>query len=230
MPKKSEQGKLIVLEGTDGTGKATQTDLLAEKLEEEGYHIRMVSFPQYNTKSAGPVEEHINGKYGQAEEVDPYKASILFAVDRFDASFKIKKWLEKGYTVLANRYVASNMGHQGNKISDPQERKKFFAWLHNLEYEIFGIPKSDINIILHVEAKTAQQLAQNKSTPEWKGKTHDIYQDDLENLKKAEQAYLEIAEEFREFTLVECTENGQMMPREKILEIVWKEVQNIIQG
>ena len=86
-------GKFIVIDGTDGSGKTTQLNILKEKLETEGYLVEVADFPQYNTKSAGLIEEYLSGKYGQADEVDPYKASIFYAVDRFDASSKIKNWL-----------------------------------------------------------------------------------------------------------------------------------------
>ena len=220
-----DYGKLIVLDGTDGTGKATQTDLLAGKLEENGYSVRMVSFPQYNNRSAGPVEEYLSGKYGDANEVDPYIASVFYAVDRFDASFKIKKWLKDGYIVLSNRYVSANMGHQGNKISSLDERKEFFEWLHQLEYNTFEIPKPNINIILHVEAELAQELAQKRSDQE-----SDIHQEDLEHLKRAEQTFLEMADSFPEFHLIRCTKNNEIMKREEILELIWGKVKEVIEG
>ncbi|MFW5888362.1 MAG: dTMP kinase, partial [Patescibacteria group bacterium] len=219
-----KKGKLIVLDGTDGTGKATQADLLTQKMKEQGYEVRMISFPQYNTKSAGPVEEYLSGKYGQAEEVDPYIASTFYAVDRFDAGFKIKRWLEAGYIVLSNRYVTANMGHQGNKLSSAAERKRFFNWLYNLEYKIFNIPKPDINIILHLRAELAQELAQKRTSADWEGKTNDIHQDNLEHLKKAERIFLEIAETFPEFHLIRCTDNDKILAREEILELIWGKV------
>ncbi len=142
-------GKLIVIDGTDGSGKTTQLKLLKEKLENEGYSVKETDFPQYNTKSAGLVEEYLSGKYGQADEVTPYQSSIFYAVDRFDASFKIKQWLKDGYIVLSNRYVSSSLGHQGGKIDNPLERKDFFNWLYDLEYQIFNLPKPDLSLILY---------------------------------------------------------------------------------
>ena len=96
-------GKLIVIDGTDGSGKTTQLKLLKERLQNQGYSVKEADFPQYNTKSAGLVEEYLSGKYGSADEVTPYQSSIFYAVDRFDASFQIKKWLKEGYIVLSNR-------------------------------------------------------------------------------------------------------------------------------
>ena len=108
-----KKGKFIVIDGTDGSGKATQTKLLVKKLRKEKYKVKLADFPQYNKKSAGLVEEYLSGKYGTEKNVGPYVASIFYACDRYDASFKIRKWLKEGNIVISNRYVTANMGHQG---------------------------------------------------------------------------------------------------------------------
>lgn len=221
-------GKFIVIDGTDGSGKTTQYELLINKLKESGFEVATADFPQYNTKSAGLVEEYLSGKYGSPEEVGPYRASIFYASDRYDASFKIKQWLAEGKIVVANRYVTANMGHQGAKIDDPLERNKFFDWLYKLEYELFGIPKPDLNIILHVPAIIAQELAKQRHREDWKGKTKDIHEDDINHLKKAEQTYLDITSLFPDFRLIECTENSEIMTREKIHGLVWLEVAKVL--
>ena len=118
-------GKFIVIDGTDGSGKTTQLALLKERLEKEGHSVAIVDFPQYNTKSAGAIEEYLSGKYGSAEEVGPYKASVFYAVDRYDASFNLRRALEEGKIVLANRYLSASLGHQGGKIADRQKEKNF---------------------------------------------------------------------------------------------------------
>lgn len=217
-------GKFIVIDGTDGSGKATQTELLTQRLRSAGLAVEMADFPQYNTKSAGLVEEYLNGKYGSAEDVGPYRASIFYAADRYDASLKIRRWLNSGKIVIANRYVTANMGHQGGKIDNPLERKHFFDWLYKLEYEIFDIPKPDLNIILHVPAEISQALARQRQKLDWIGKTKDIHQENLEHLKKAEQVYLEIARSFSGFSLIECSEHGFMKSREEINYLVWQEI------
>ena len=154
----NNKGKFIVIDGTDGSGKATQAGLLAEKIKKENFSVELADFPQYGQKSAGLIEEYLNGKYGTAADVGPYRGSIFYACDRYDASFKIKKWLNEDKIVVSNRYVTANMAHQGGKIKNAEDRKKYFNWLNDLEYEIFNIPKPDINIILHVDAAIAQKL------------------------------------------------------------------------
>ncbi|MFA6416738.1 MAG: dUTP diphosphatase [Patescibacteria group bacterium] len=214
-------GKFIVIDGTDGSGKTTQLNLLKAKLEEEGYAVAVADFPQYNTKSAGLVEEYLSGKYGNADEVDPYKASIFYAVDRYDASQKIKQWLNEGKIVLANRYTSASLGHQGCKIDNPLERKVFFNWLYDLEYKIFEIPKPDLTLILQVEPEISFQLAHERAREDWIGKTHDIHENDFEHLKKAEQVYVEIANTLPGFRLIKCTHNNQILSRESIHFLVW---------
>ncbi|MDD5071753.1 MAG: dUTP diphosphatase [Patescibacteria group bacterium] len=221
---KDNHGKFIVIDGTDGSGKATQTQMLVDRLKKSGYPVAMVDFPQYGEKSAGLVEKYLNGKYGEADEVGPYRASVFYACDRYDASFKIKKWLEQGKIVIANRYVTANMGHQGGKIANPLERKNYFSWLYELEYEIFNIPKPDLNIILHVDAGLAQKLVDQKGHRDYiNGKKRDLHEADINHLRRAEQVYLEIARTFPDFTLIECTRNGEIMTREEIHNLIWQE-------
>lgn len=223
-----KKGKFIVIDGTDGSGKATQTELLVKRLRKEKCKVKIFDFPQYGQKSAGLVEEYLNGKYGTAQEVGPYRASIFYACDRYDASFKIKKFIEKGYVVISNRYVTANMGHQGGKIKDAKKRKKFFDWLYELEYGIFEIPKPDLNIILHVDAAVAQKLVDSKGARDYTKKKRDLHEKDLKHLRDAEKVYLEIAKTMKNFKLISCTEKGNIMSRETISDLVWKEVKKII--
>lgn len=228
--KKSKKGKFIVIDGTDGSGKATQTELLKKRLKKEGHEVEILDFPQYGKKSAGLVEEYLNGKYGNAQDVGPYRASIFYACDRYDASFKIKKYLKEGKVVVSNRYVTANMGHQGGKINSARERRKYFKWLYDLEYKIFGISKPDLNIILHVDAAIAQKLVDNKVKRSYiKGnKKRDLHEKDLKHLRDAEKVYLEIAKTFPNFSLVSCTDNKCIMSREEIQDMIWKKIIKIL--
>lgn len=215
---------LIVIDGADGAGKQTQSALLAERFKKEGWKVEQIQFPQYNVKSSGLVEEYLSGKYGTADEVGPYRASIFFACDRYDGSFKIKKWLKDGKIVISDRYVTANMGHQGAKINDQTERKKYFDWLYNLEYNIFELPKPDLNIILHVPAQIAFHLIQERQRDVCDKKTKDIHEEDYNHIKKAVNTYLQMAEIFSNLTLIECVKEGNLMPREEISELIWEKV------
>src|SRR3989338_1874888 len=117
------KGKFFVLEGMDGSGKATQTKLLVEALKTKGHDVIKIDFPQYSKASAGLIENYLKGMYGSSSDVGPYRASIFYACDRYDLSFQIRQWLQKGNIVIADRYLASNIGHQGGKL---MQNKK--AW------------------------------------------------------------------------------------------------------
>ena len=217
----NKRGKFIVIDGTDGSGKTTQLELLKSKMISEGHEVEVADFPQYNTKSAGMVEEYLSGKYGSASEVGPYKASIFYAIDRFDASATINKWLDAGKIVLANRYTSASLGHQGGKISNPLEKKLFFNWLFDLEYKIFEIPRPDLTIILQVESEISFKLAKERKREDWEGKTKDIHEDDLNHLKNAEKTFLEMASNLPGFKLVKCTHKGEILSPEAIHFLVW---------
>src|SRR5574341_247431 len=210
------KGVFIVIEGTDGTGKATQTLKLVEFLKKEGKAVETFDFPQYGQPSCHFVESYLNGKYGT--EVNPYTASLFFALDRHEASFKIKKALSEGKIVVSNRYVASNMGHQGGNIEDSGKRQEYFKWNEDIEYNILGIPKPNLNIILHVPAEIAQKNVDQKGSRAYVGgQKRDLLEKDLGHLQRAEQVYLEMAKLFpQNFTLISCMDGNRLMNIEEI--------------
>lgn len=217
-------GKLIVIDGTDGSGKGTQTELLVKRLREGGYPIEFVDFPQYGQKSAGLVEDYLNGRYGTADQVHPKVASIFYACDRFAASQKIWEWLTDGKIVIANRYTSSNMGHQAGKIKDLAERDEFLKWLEELEFNIFKIPKPNLNILLYVNPEIGQRLVDNKGHREYvAGQKRDIHEADLQHLIDAAEAYRYVAQKYV-WTIIDCVKNNEMKPREEIHELIWNEV------
>ncbi len=144
-------GKLIVIDGIDGSGKATQVALLKKRLQQEGVRVKTIDFPRYyNNFFGGLIGEYLSGKYGDFIAMDPRVASVLYAADRFESSKEIKKWLDEGYVVLADRYVSANQIHQAGKIDEPKVRKEFLAWLDTMEYEVFQIPRPDLVVYLDV--------------------------------------------------------------------------------
>ena len=218
-----KRGLFILIEGTDGSGKTLQTKILVKRLKKLGHKVQEISFPRYGNKSSALVEDYLNGKFGSAREVGPYRASVFYALDRYAASFDIKKWLKQGKIVVCNRYVGSNLAHQGGKIENKVKRKKYFAWDYNLEYNIFGIPKPDISIILHVTPKISQELVDKKGEREYlHGKRRDIHEDDLNHLSDAEHAYLQIAKTFKDYKLTECVRESRLLPPKEIHEKIWQ--------
>jgi len=237
MKKNKYSGKFLVFEGIDGSGKSTQMKLLVKNLKKAGYKTEMIDFPQYGQKSAGPVEEYLNGRYGGSEEVGPYRASIFFACDHFDGSFKIKKWLKEGKIVVSDRYFHSNIGHQGGKIKDRKKRKKYLKWLFDMELNIFGIPNPDFTFILKVPPKISQSLVGRITDKKKKAKKklylgnkkRDLHEKDINHLINTERSYLEAAREFpKDFTLVECMEKNKLLSSEVIHQKIWKIVKRIL--
>ncbi len=172
------KGKFIVIDGTDGSGKGTQTQLLVKRLEAEGHAVAMADFPRHGQRSATLVDDYLTGAFGTAEDVGAYRASIFFACDRYAASFEMKKQLEEGKIVISNRYVSANMGHQAGKIKEISEVDKFLIWLENLEYGIFDIPKPDATILLYMPVEIGQQLVDKKGSRDYVGgEKRDIHEE-----------------------------------------------------
>lgn len=228
----NKKGIFIVFEGIDGSGKSTQTKMLSRYLENKGYQVERIDFPQHGEKSSAFVDNYLVGKYGSAEEVGPWRASLFYACDRYDASFRMRQWLNEGKIVIADRYVTSNVGHQGGKFNDKESRSKYFTWLYNLEYELFGIPKQDITIFLKSDIEHSTKLSDKITDQEKQARRasylkggKDIHENDTTHLSNALSAYQQAIEEFPvNFQVVECIENGQLLS----LEIIHKKVIELI--
>lgn len=212
-----KKGLLIVIEGGDGSGKTTQFNLLKEKLIKDGRRIETVDFPQYGQSSAAMVEKYLNGDFGTAKEVGAYRASILYAVDRYEASTRMKAWLGEGKIILANRYATSNMVHQSGKIKDIAERDKFLDWLDELEFKIFQIPRPDLVFFMNVSAEISQALALKKEGRHDNIKSkNDIHENDLSHLQDALEAGNYVAKKYN-WQLIDCDDgSGQMRSIEDI--------------
>jgi dTMP kinase len=223
-------GKFIVIEGTDGSGKGEQTIRLVKRLKDAGRVVTPFDFPRYAEPSAWFVSRYLNGDFGTIEQVGPQTASLFYALDRYAAAPEIRAALSRGDIVISNRYVGSNLGHQGSKFSDSAERQKYFQWDYDLELNINKIPKPDLNIILHVPAEIAQQLVDKKVERQYLGgKKRDLHETDLGHLQRTEEVYKQLATLFPDdFTLVECAPDGKLLSIEEVHEKVWAIAQKII--
>lgn len=220
------RGILIVLEGTDGSGKGTQARLLGARLKENGYPVFEMAFPQYGKKSAGLIEEYLNGKYGKPDEIDPYAGSLFFALDRFDGARKIREELAKGSIVLLDRYIDSNIGHQGGKIHDEKAREQYVEWLYDLEFRILKNPRPDLVLVIHVPPHISQELIKKKAQREYiaGGKTHDIHEEDFAHLTHAEQAFLWLVKKFPETHKRIESYTDHLLTPEEVNKKIWEEV------
>jgi len=220
-------GQLIVIEGTDGSGKATQTEILVKRLRENGYKVRVFDFPQYGKKSAKFVEMYLRGELGSASEVSPYVASLFYAIDRHFAAHEIEKALESEDFVITNRYITANMGHQGGKISDPIEREEYLRWLEELEHEKLELPIPDRVIFLYLPPVQNQELNKKKGFREYLGTAKDIHEEDYNHMVEASEAYKQIADD-REWIRIDCLKDGQLMSRDEIASLIWAQISDLL--
>jgi thymidylate kinase/thymidylate synthase ThyX len=224
-----DKGIFLVIEGTDGSGKGTQFDLLTKKLVDEGYDVATFDFPQYEQPSSYFVREYLNGNYGTAEEVGPYTGSLFYALDRYQAAPAIRQALAEGKVVIANRFTGSNMGHQGTKFSHAEERRGYFIWLDNLEFQMLGVPRPDKSFVLRVPAETAQKLVDKKDTRSYTDKKRDIHEADLSHLKRAVEVYDDLCNLFpKDFQRIDCVRGSKLLPIETVQEMVWRTVEPLL--
>lgn len=222
-------GKLIVIEGTDSSGKETQTKRLFEKLEEKGLKVKKISFPNYDSPACEPVKMYLSGAFGEdAMKVNPYPVSTMYAIDRY-ASFKTdwEKFYNEDGIIVTDRYVTSNMVHQASKIKDLDEKKEYLNWLEDLEYEKMGIPRPDLVIFLNMPTEMAVKLMEarkNKITGEEK---KDIHEKDTSYLKKSYDNACDIAKKYN-WQEIKCVENKRLKTIEEIGEEIYTLVKEIL--
>ena len=214
-------GKIIVVEGTDCSGKETQTKLLEKKLNENGKKCIRFEFPMYDT----PTGKIVGGPYlGKSEisecyfdegavNVDPHVVCLYYAADRKYNMPKIKEYVDKDYYVLLDRYTTSNLAHQGSKIVDKDERFNMYQWIDKLEYWLLGLPKPDKTILLHVPYENTIELMKGREE-------YDEHEKSIDHLKNAESAYIELSELYN-WDRIECIRDGKLRTVEDInLEIL----------
>jgi dTMP kinase len=202
------KGKLIVIEGLDGSGKATQTKLLCESLRSKGINVRKVSFPDYSSDSSALVKMYLNGEFGtNANDVNAYAASSFYAVDRY-ASYK-KDWggfYESGGLVIADRYTTSNAIHQCSKLPD-NEWDRYIQWLFDFEYRLLGLPEPAAVLFLKADVDIEQRLMSDRYNGDEDKK--DIHEKDLNYLKRSQAAAIYCAEKLG-WSVIECLKNENM--------------------
>ncbi|HKV04764.1 MAG TPA: hypothetical protein VJO53_06615 [Candidatus Acidoferrales bacterium] len=196
------RGMFIVLEGIDGSGKRTQLDALARAFTERGTGFLQISFPNYSGFFGKLVARFLNGEFGPLGAVDPHFSALLYAGDRLESKPAIESALASGKTVLADRYIGSNLAHQGARV--PRERRsEFLAWLNRLEYQVHALPAEDLVIYLRLPAAEAQRLVGKKGARDYTKSRRDLQEADLAHLEAASEVYDELARQSNWLT-VEC--------------------------
>ena len=220
-------GKLIVFEGTDGSGKSTQFSLLTRRLEARGVDFRTMVFPQYTEPSSALIRMYLGGAFGDdPEAVNAYAASTFYAVDRY-ASYQCvwKDYYQGGGFVVSDRYTTSNAVHQGSKVPEG-ERAEFFRWLYDLEYDRMGLPRPDLVVLLDMPVELSEQLMRKR---EQSTGTHaDIHERDEDYLKKCRDVALHAAKYYG-WRTVSCAKDGAIRGVEDIHEEVYAIVKSCLE-
>jgi dTMP kinase len=229
------QGMFIVLDGNDGSGKATQAKLLTDRFVHEGIRVQQVDFPAYDRNVFGTlIGECLAGRHGDFLNLDPKIASSLYALDRFESAQHIRGLLESGTTVIADRYASSNQIHQGGKIEDPSERETFLAWLDTVEYGILNIPRPSRVVYLDVPVDVSVTLLSEKRAVKNGGLSEgekDMVEQDRRYLERSRASAELLASKEPSWSLVSCVDaEGNMRSREAIHEDIWSLVPNIKSG
>lgn len=213
-------GVFIVLEGSDGSGKTTQFRLLTERLKAVGHEVEVFKFPQYGQPSSHFIEQYLAGKYGPADSVSPYTASIFYALDRFEAAPRINEALKSGKIVVSDRYTGANMAHQGAKFTSEHEQRGFFMWAENLEFQQFGIPRPNLSLFLKVPQNISQQLIEKRAAATGIGL--DEHEKNHNHLSKSIDTYGLLCKLFpKDFKEIVCTQDGQILSIIEINDIIW---------
>ena len=228
-----KKGKLIVIDGTDGSGKATQVALLVKHLKREGYKIKVVDFPEYYKNFFGKFIGHcLSEQYYNFLNVHPKIVSVLFAADRWESSEEMRNWLKEGYIVIANRYVSANQIHQGGKTKDVKRRNDFLKWLDQMEYEVFKIPRPDLTLYLSLPIDITLKLLKDRDSSKMKReylkKKKDVHEADVNFLINSRQSALKLVKEVPNFIKIECSEKGKILFREQIHEMVYESVKTFL--
>ncbi len=221
-------GKLIVIEGTDGSGKSTQFHLMSERLEKEGIAFKRLVFPRYDQESSALIRMYLGGEFGtKPTDVNAYAASAFYAVDRY-ASYKMDwgQWYEDGGLVLSDRYTTSNAVHQASKETGA-DRERYLKWLYDFEYDKMGLPQPDLTIYLDVPTDYTDKLLRHREQDT--STQADIHEKDMQYLAVCRQCG-RAAADYYGWTIIDCVKEGAMRSIEDIHNEIYAAVQQCLEG
>lgn len=221
--------KIVVIEGVDSSGKATQSKLLEEKLRDNKKSVISVEFPNYKSDSSSVVKMYLGGDFGtDPNSVSPYAASTFFAVDRFaSVNGEWKEYFANGNIVIADRYTTSNMVHQASKIIDLDEKSKFLDWLYDFEYNVLSLPKPDLVIFLDMPVENARQLMKDRANKINNSSVKDIHESNVDYLNQSYNNACFVAEKYG-WKRIKCAVDGKVRTIEDISEEIYEAVKSIL--
>ena len=222
-------GKLFVIDGTDGSGKQTQLGELKNRLDREKIDYRVVSFPNYDSKTSTLVKMYLSGEFGtNSKEISPYIASTFYAADRYATyQTELKEYYENGGLILADRYTTSNMIHQAGKIQDKEERDKFLKWLWDFEFNLYKLPIPTEVFFLNMPVEKSLELIANRDNKFTHSSKKDIHESDKNHLIDAYSAACDVAKDYNWYE-VKCVKDDKIRTIKDIHEEIYNEIKKHI--
>ncbi|QDV21336.1 Thymidylate kinase [Gimesia panareensis] len=219
---------LFGIEGIDGSGKGTQAARLHEKCQAAGINSSLIGFPRYTETLFGKsIGDFLNGRFGELSAVHPFLASLLYAGDRFESRDFILKTIDASQVVIFDRYIPSNIAHQGAKLSG-DERIEFIQWIEQIEYDIYQMPRLNQTILLDLPADHAQKMVAEKQARSYTDQVTDLHEADQSYLSQVRDVYLQLAEVHQHWQKIECLQEGQQRSIEDISEEIWSHLACLI--
>lgn len=215
-------GVIVTIEGSDGSGKKTQTKNIVELARSKGYLVETKSFPQYDGFWGKLIKYYLGGALGNLNSVDPKNASVLYAYDRLNAQPEIKKWLSEDKNVILDRYMESNYGYSGGKFKTLQERIDIIGWIYDLEVNQLKIKPSDYVVYLDLPVEYTQKAMKDE------GRVQDIHENDFEYLLRVQETYRMFVDNNEDWIRIDCLKDGQRIPEKELTEIIWLNIEPLL--
>ncbi len=218
------KGKIIVFEGLDSSGKATQAALLEEKLKEKNIKTKLYSFPRYNSFFGKLIAKYLKGEFGLKEEIPEEFVSLLYSLDRYEIKKEIEEKLKNGFTLIMDRYYTSNFGFQTAKFTEKNEKKMFLDWLKKIESKM---PAPDLVFFLDVPMEFSQKLMDSRKQKDYMNEKKDIHEKDLSYQKKVRDIFLELCEKEEKWVKLDCVLREKLKSKEEINELIVNKVNSL---
>jgi dTMP kinase len=231
----AKKGKLIVIDGTDGSGKTTQANLLLKHLRKDGRKVKFIHFPRYEDNFFGKFIAHcLSEQYYNWVNIHPKIASVVYAADRWESKEKIERWLKEGYVIVMDRYISSNQIHQGGKIANVKKRVAFIKWLAEMEYKVFKIPAPDLTVYLSLPVEMVLKLIRDrnyKGARAYLGRKNnqkkDVHEKDLNFLKNSIKSGLWLVKTQKNWIKIEGVSNGKLRTFSDIHEEIYAKLKKV---
>lgn len=213
---------LIAFEGIDGSGKGTQAKKLCDRLVASGQRAALISFPRYaETRFGRAIGEFLNGRFGSLADVNPFLVSLLYAGDRFESRKFLLDAIATNDVVVLDRYVPSNIAHQGAKVTG-EERREIVEWITTIEHGLYELPQADLVLLLDLPAVEARQLIAKKAARNYTDREADLQESDTTYLEQVRQVYRDQAAASSNWQLIECHDGRQLRTIDDIAEEIWR--------